>query len=249
GPVRSGGRAGAAAAPVRTRLAVLGPPGALLFRPPGADPPGGRRRGRPVHGRGRSPDDPSRRGPRRVPGPAGAPASRGPGGCARLARSFVARPALIRRVAAGEVVLFTDGEGALTIRPDEGLAEYQAPPAPPPAAGQEAAPAPGPAEALAAAVAFGAEHGGWPGEGDVVLTGVSPIVARGSLSDPQILGYRFQFMQRIDGYLLADRHLAVIEVDARGVVHWRRRFIEDRLADPEGTVAIEIESAAEAVAR
>lgn len=167
----------------------------------------------------------------------------------RLARSFFARPALIRRVAAGEVVLFTDGEGALTIRPDEGLAEYQAPPAPPPAAGQEAAPAPGPAEALAAAVAFGAEHGGWPGEGDVVLTGVSPIVARGSLSDPQILGYRFQFMQRIDGYLLADRHLAVIEVDARGVVHWRRRFIEDRVADPEGTVAIEIESAAEAVAR
>lgn len=164
----------------------------------------------------------------------------------RLVRSFFGSAGLTRRVAAGDVLLYTDGEGNLTIRPDEGLAEYQAPPAP--AAAQDATP-PGPAEALAAAVAFGTEHGGWPDPGNVVLTSVTPVVARGTLSAPEVLGYRFGFMQRIDGYLLADRHLAVVEVDARGVTYWRRRFIESSLADPEGTVAIPIQPAAEAVSQ
>lgn len=177
----------------------------------------------------------------------------------RLARSFFGSATVPRRVAAGDVVLYTDGQGSLTIRPDEGLAEYQALPAPGgpagaagPAgmaaqAGAEGA-APTPAEALAAAVAFGAERGGWPAAGDVVLASVTPVVARGSLSAPRILGYRFGFLQRVDGYLLADRYLAVVEVGPGGVAYWRRRFIESNLADPLGTVAIPIMPAGEAVA-
>ncbi|HEX6988135.1 MAG TPA: hypothetical protein VF282_01575 [Bacillota bacterium] len=165
----------------------------------------------------------------------------------RLHRSFTANPGLSRKVAAGDVILYTDDGGTLSVRPDDGLAEYQAPPVP---ADRDPAPAPDLAAALADAVAFTAEHGGWPATpGGVVLTGVAPVVARGSLSAPRLLGYRFTFHQRVEGYLIADRTLAVVEVDARGVVYWRRRFVEIGTGGSEDALQQAIQPAGDALER
>ena len=171
-----------------------------------------------------------------------------------LVRAFFRNPPALRQVLRGTLRIYTDGEASVSVQPQQGRLEYQAPGAlgaaglGPGPERSEVRPLPTLGQALARAAAFGNEHGGWP-EG-VYLAGVTVLHERGALAElgqrPQPKGFRLEFGLRIEGLSVDGPPVVVAEVGAGGVTTWIRRFAENRLQE---RIALPLQPAQAAIAR